>query len=335
MSGYWQTELTEESKELTAFTSGPLGFYEWNRLPFGLCNSGVTFQRVIEKALHGILHTDCLAYIDDIVVFAKSEAEHLEKLARVFDRMRKHGLKLRPQECHLFQKEITYLGHGISKHGVMKNPEKTCKVEDWPVPNCVREVFRFLGSSSYFRKFIRDYANISSPMSSLLTGYSTKRTNRRINKLKETELWHWSDEQQVSFDKLRKLLVEDVTLAFADFEKEFILEVDVCKTGFGAVLYQKNDDLKKRPLCNASRETSRIEQGYSSHKLEFCAFETSSENMCAMVTDVLSIRKHILTKSTIDATSQRWSSDLADFNLSVNYKPGVSNVAADALSRIG
>ena len=104
MSGYWQTELTEESKELTAFTAGPLGFYEWNRLPFGLCNSGATFQRMIEKALHGILHTDCLAYIDDIVVFAKSEAEHLEKLARVFDRMRKHGLKLKPQKCHLFQK---------------------------------------------------------------------------------------------------------------------------------------------------------------------------------------------------------------------------------------
>ena len=142
MSGYWQTEVTEESKELTSFTAGPLGFYEWNRLPFGLCNSGVIFQQMIEKALHGILHTDCLAYIDDI--------EHLEKLARVFDRMRKHGLKLKPQKCHLFQKEITYLGHCISKHGVRKDPEKTCKVEDWPIPNCVRDVRRFLVFSSYF-----------------------------------------------------------------------------------------------------------------------------------------------------------------------------------------
>ena len=343
MSGYWQTELTDESKELTAFTAGPLGFYEWNRLPFGLCNSGATFQRMIEKALHGILHTDCLAYIDDIVVFAKSEAEHLEKLARVFDRMRKHGLKLKPQKCHLFQKEITYLGHCISKHGVRKDPEKTCKVEDWPVPNCVRDVRRFLGFSSYFRKFIRDYAKIASPMSSLLIGYSTKRTNRRMNKLKEEELWHWSEEQQASYDKLRKLLVEDVTLAFADFEKEFILEVDACKTGFGAVLYQKDDDLKKRPLCYASRKTSRTEQVYSTHKLEFCALRWAvcdkfreylcNGNRCSVYTDNNPL-KHILTKSKIDATSQRWCSDLADFNLSVNYKPGVSNVAADALSRI-
>ena len=157
MSGYWQTELTEESKELTAFTAGPLAFYEWNRLPFGLCTSGATFQRIIEKALHGILHTDCLAYIDDIVVFAKSETKHLEKLARVFDKMRKHGLKLKPQKGHLFQ-EITKMGHCILKHGVRKDPEKTCK--DWTIPNCVRDVRRFFGFSSYFRKFIRDYAKI-------------------------------------------------------------------------------------------------------------------------------------------------------------------------------
>ena len=252
MSGYWQTELTEESKELTAFTAGQLDFYEWIRLPFGLCNNGATFQRMIENALHGILHTDCPANIDDIVVFAKSEAEHLEKLARVFDRMRKHGLKLKLQKCHLFQKEITYLGHCISKHGVRKDPEKTCKVEEWPISNYVRDVRRFLVFSSYFRNLIRDYAKISSPMSSLQIGYSTKRTNRRMNKLKERELWHWSEEQQASFNKLRKLLLEDVTHAFSDFEKEFILEVDACKTGFGVVLYQKDDDLKKQPLCYAS-----------------------------------------------------------------------------------
>ena len=342
MSGYWQTKLSEESKELTAFTAGPLGFYEWNRLPFGLCNSGATFQRMIEKALYGILHTDCMAYIDDIVVFARSEAEHLEKLARVFERMRKHGLKLKPQKCHLFQEEITYLGHCISKHGVRKDPEKTCKVEDWPVPTCVRDVRRFLGFSSYFRKFIRDYARIAAPLSSLLQGYSTKRTNRRMNKLKEEELWNWSEEHQTSFDRLRQLLVDDVTLAFADFEKEFVLEVDACKTGFGAVLYQM-DDKKKRPLCYASRKTSRTEQGYSTHKLEFCALRWAvcdkfreylcNGNRCMVYTDNNPL-KHILTKAKIDATSQRWCSDLADFNLTVNYKSGVSNVAADALSRL-
>ena len=133
-----------------------------------------------------------------------------------------------------------------------------------------------------------------------------------MNKLKEEELWRWSEEQQASFDKLRKLLVEDISLAFADFEKEFILEVDVCKTGFGSALYQKDDDLKKRPLCYSSRKTSRTEQGYSTHKLEFCALRWAvcdkfreylcNGNRCSVYTDNNPL-KHILTKSTVVATS--------------------------------
>ena len=179
-SGYWQTKLSEKSKELTAFTAGPLGFYEWNRLSFGLCNSGATFQRMIEKALHGTIHLDCLAYIDDIVVFSRDDREHLEKLARVLSKLRSHGLKLKPSKCRLFQKEITYLGHRISQHGVRKDHEKTSKVTEWPVPECVKDVRRLLGFTSYFRKYIKNYAVIVSPLSSLLQGYS----NRRQNKIK-------------------------------------------------------------------------------------------------------------------------------------------------------
>ena len=131
----------------------------------------------------------------------------------VFSRM---GLKLKPPKCHLFQKEITYLGHYISKHGVKKVPEKTCKVDDWAVPNCVWVVSRFVVFLSWCHT---RFAKISTPMLSLWRGYSTKRTSIRIKKLKEEELWEWSEEQQASFDNLRKLLIEDVTHAFADFKK--------------------------------------------------------------------------------------------------------------------
>ena len=82
-------------------------------------------------------------------------------------------------------------------------------------------------------------------------------------------MWKWTNECQLAFEKLKTVLVEDVTLAFADFEKEFFLEVDVCKTGLGAVLYQLDDNQKRRPLAYASRKTSRTEQAYSTHKLEF------------------------------------------------------------------
>ena len=189
-SGYWQRKLSEKSKELTSFTAGPLGFYiyEWNRLPFGLCNSGATFQRMIEKALHGTIHLDCIAYINDIVVFSWDDREHLDKLARVLSKLRSHGLKLKLIKCRLFQKEITYLGHRISQHGVRKDHEKTSKVTEWPVPECVKDVRRLLGFIPYLRKYIKNYAVIVFPLSSLLQGYSNKPSKRRQNKIKERDM---------------------------------------------------------------------------------------------------------------------------------------------------
>ena len=129
------------------------------------------------------------------------------------------------------------MGHHISQHGVRKDHEKTSKVTEWPVPGCVKDVVRrVLGFTSYFRKYIKNYAVIFSPLSSLLQGYSNKPSKRRQNKIKELNMWKWTNKCQLAFEKLKTVLVEDVTLAFADFEKEFFLEVDACKTGLGAVI---------------------------------------------------------------------------------------------------
>ena len=298
---------------------------------------------MIEKVLHGILHQDCLAYIDDVVVFSRDESEHFDKLSRVFSKLREHNLKLKPSKCKLLQEEITYLGHCISAQGVRKDPEKTSKVTEWLVPTCVRDVRKFLGFSSYFRKYIKNYAKVAAPLSTLLQGYSNKRSNKKENRQKEAQLWQWTPECDAAFEELKRLLVEDVTLGFADFEKDFYLEVDACNTGLGAVLYQLDTNSKKRPIAYASRKTSRTEQGYSTHKLEFLGLKWAvtdkfkeylyNGNKCFVFTDNNPL-KFLLDKSKIDATSQRWCSELANYNLTVQYKSGVSNVAADALSRL-
>ena len=235
------------------------------------------------------------------------------------------------------------MGHRISQHGVRKDHEKTSKVTEWPVPECVKDVRRLRGFTSYFRKYIKNYAVIVSPLSSLLQGYSNKPSNRRQNKIKELDMWKWTNECQLVFEKLKTVLVEDVTLAFADFEKEFFLEVDACKTGIGAVLYQLDDNQKRRPLAYASRKTSRTEQAYSTHKLEFlglkwAVFEKFREYLynghkCQVFTDNNPL-KFLLDKSKIDATLQRWCAELANFNITVSYKSGITNIAADALSRV-
>ena len=112
-SGYWQVELEEEAKSLTALTMGPLGFCECERMPFGLPNAPATFQRLMESCL-GELHLSwCIIYLDDIIVFSWTPEEHCFRLQAVFDKLKAAGLKLKPSKCELFKKQINYLGHVV------------------------------------------------------------------------------------------------------------------------------------------------------------------------------------------------------------------------------
>ena len=116
-SGYWQVELEEEAKPLTAFPVGPLGFWECEHMPFGLTNAPATFQRLMQS-FPGELHLDwCIIYLDDIIVFSWTYKEHLHRLKAVFNKLKAAGLKLKPSKFDLFKQQINYLGHVVSKEG--------------------------------------------------------------------------------------------------------------------------------------------------------------------------------------------------------------------------
>ena len=133
-SGYWQVEMDEESKPLTAFTVGPLGFYECERMPFGLTNAPATFQRLMETCLGDLNLHWCIIYLDDIVIFSKDPASHLERLKAVFWKLEEAGLKLKPSKCELFQRQLAYLGHVISAKGVATDESKIEAIKNWPTP---------------------------------------------------------------------------------------------------------------------------------------------------------------------------------------------------------
>ena len=132
-SGYWQVELDEESKPLTAFTASPLGFYECERMPFGATNAPATFQRMMETCL-GDLHLNwCLIYLDDIIVFAKTQQEAITRLGTIFQKLREAGLKLQPSKCELFKTSLLYLGQIVLEDGIRTDPKKVEAVLQWPV----------------------------------------------------------------------------------------------------------------------------------------------------------------------------------------------------------
>ena len=139
-SGYWQVELDDDSIPMTAFTVGPLGFYECVRMPFGLTNTPVTFQWLMESCL-GELHLNwCIIYLDDIIIHSRTPEEHITRLRGVFERLRTAGLKLKPSKCTFFKDQIPHLGHIVSKQGIEVDPKKVEVIRKWPTLKTVMDV---------------------------------------------------------------------------------------------------------------------------------------------------------------------------------------------------
>ena len=180
-SGYWQVELEEEAKPLTAFTVGPLGFGECEHMPFGLTNAPATFQRLMESCL-GELHLNwCIIYLDDIIVFSRTPEEHIHRLRAVFEKLKAAGLKLKPSNCDFFKKEIKYMGHVVSEQGVSTDPDKIKAVTEWPQPTTVTEVRSFLGFVSYYRRFIPNFSKVAKPLNQLLQNLEGSPSQKKKN----------------------------------------------------------------------------------------------------------------------------------------------------------
>jgi hypothetical protein len=339
-SGYFQVELEESHKERTAFTVGPLGFFEYNRMPFGLSNAPATYQRLMERCLDG-LHLDiCLVYLDDVIIFSKTHEEHCERLKLVLQRLQECRLKLAPQKCKFFKRKVKYVGYIVSENGIEADPEKVDKIRDWPTPSSPEEVRKFLGFAGYYRKFVQDFAKIAKPLSELMPKSAGKKS--RFKSASNVVHWRWDLEQQGAFDELKKRLCTPPVLGFADYSKPFELHTDASSHGLGAVLYQQDQDGHLRVIAYASRGLSKSEKNYSAHKLEYLCLKWSVSdkfhdylygNNFVVITDNNPLT-YVLTKARLDATGHRWLASLANYNFSLKYRPGSANIDADILSRL-
>ena len=184
-SGYWQILMGPSSREKTAFIMHS-GLYEFNVMPFGLCNAPATFQRLVQRVLMG-LESFCSVYIDDILVFSANPEEHVEHLRQIFGRLRRFGLKLHPEKCKFGRSRVEYLGHVISEEGISPNPDKDKAVCEFPVPTSVKGVRQFLGMASYYRRFMPKFAKIAAPLHALT---------------RESVPFFWSMACQSAFQKL-------------------------------------------------------------------------------------------------------------------------------------
>ena len=337
-SGYNQVPVTEADRPKTAFCT-PFGLFEWNRMPFGLCNAPSTFQRLMQRIFGDQQCQSLLLYLDDIVVFSSSVEQHLERLRVVLGRLQAEGLKAKLSKCAFFQKEVHYLGHVISGQGVSTDQGKIEVVANWPVPTTVSELRSFLGFASYYRRFVEGFAKLAAPLHKTVAEFGRTQASRASER---GVIKCWTDECQQSFQALKTKLTTAPVLAYADFSLPFILEVDASYGGLGAVLSQEQAG-KVRPIAYASRglrPTERNMQNYSSMKLEFLALKWAMTekfreyllgHKCVVYTDNNPLSH--LSSAKLGATEQRWAAQLASFDFEIKYRTGRSNRNADALSR--
>ena len=335
--GFYQTEMDPDSRDKTAFTAGNMGFFEFRQMPFGLCNAPATFQRLMEECLGELIYSICVVYLDDIIIFAETEEEHLHRLGLVMERLQGANMKLKPCKCEFFKTEIEYLGHKVTSEGILPMKKNLDAVAKFAEPTTVTQVKSFLGLVGHYRRFIKDFAKIAKPLHEL-----TKKSEPGPQpKGKRSPPVQLDAKGKLAFYELKDKCLSSPVLIYADITKPFMLETDASKTALGAVLSQQKDGVY-HPVAYASRILNDAETRYHSSKQEFLALKWSITEQFPeyLIHLPFTVRTdnnpltYVLTTPNLDATGHRWVAAMASFKFKIEYLKGTKNGAADALSRL-
>jgi hypothetical protein len=324
-SGYFQVPMDPPSQPKTAFVVQD-GAYEFKTMPFGCTGAPAIFQLLMANVFRGMNFKNVMVYIDDILIFSPTFEEHLKALQEAFDRLRKADLRLHPQKCKWASSEISYLGHKINREGMKVDEAKIETIKNWPVPETLKALRGFLGLCSYYRRFVKDFAKIATPLHKLL---------------RKDVKFEWIDECQVAFETLRAALMSTPVLGYADMSKPFILTTDASTESIGYILSQLDEDGQEHPLSFSGRSLRNCEKRWSITEIEGLALvEGIKENYpflatspFTIVSDHISLKWLDNIKHTNTGRLFRWSLMLQHLQYTVIHKAGKANANADALSR--
>ncbi|KAJ1703813.1 hypothetical protein LUZ63_003592 [Rhynchospora breviuscula] len=317
-SGYHQIRMKDEDRYKTAFRTHE-GHYEFNVMSFGLTNAPATFQALMNGVFKPYLRRFLLVFFDDILVYSQSMEEHKEHLSLTLELLSKNQLFAKMSKCEFGLEEIEYLGHIISHNGVATDPKKIEAMCNWPSPRTVKELRGFLGLTGYYRKFVKNYGIIAKPLTDQLKKNS----------------FHWNDKAEMAFNTLKSAMASAPVLAMPDFTQPFVLETDACDKGIGAVLMQN-----RQPLAYLSKSLGPKSIGLSTYEKEFLALLTAVQKwkhyliggQFIIKTDQIAL-KHLLEQRVNHAMQHKGLCKLMGMDYKIEYKRGVDNKVADALSR--
>ena len=305
-SGYNQIKISPEDEELTAFRT-PKGIYCYKVMPFGLKNAGATYQRAMTIVLDGLLYEIVECYIDDIVVKSKHEKDHLKHLEMVFDRLRKHKLKMNPMKCAFGVSSGKFLGFIVTKRGIEIDPTKIKTIVDMPRPTNLHELKSLQGHLAYIRRFISNLSGRCKPFSWLM---------------KKGVPFQWDQACQNAFEDIKKYLTNPPVLGAPIKGRPLILYTAAMPTSLGALLAQTNDAGKEVSLYYLSRTLQGAECNYPDIEkiclaLVFAAQKLRHymlEHTIHLVSRADPLR-HILNKMTLSGRLAKWAMFLSQFDI--------------------
>ncbi|KAL4016723.1 hypothetical protein IC575_024380 [Cucumis melo] len=246
-SGYHQLRIKDGDVPKTAFRSR-YGHYEFILMSFGLTNAPAVFMDLMNRVFREFLDTFVIVFIDDILIYSKTEAEHEEHLRMVLQTLRDNKLYAKFSKCEFWLKQVSFLGHVVSKAGVSVDPAKIEAVTGWTRPSTVSEVRSFLGLAGYYRRFVENFSRIATPLTQLT---------------RKGAPFVWSKACEDSFQNLKQKLVTAPVLTVPDGSGSFVIYSDASKKGLGCVLMQQG-----KVVAYASRQLKSHEQNYPTHDLE-------------------------------------------------------------------
>ena len=331
LKGYWQIPLTERAKEISAFSTGS-GLYRYIMMPFGMKNSGATFQRFMDKVVNGLQNTE--VYVDDLIVETEgpdSDAtwlKHLETIRALFDRLRKHSLTVNLAKSDFAMATVKYLGHVVGQGQILPSTAKIRAILEIGPPENRKGVLRIIGMVGAYRRFCPNLSTILTPLTNLVSPKSK---------------FEWTHECQLALNKIKGILGSYPVLVPPDYTREFRLYVDCSDVGAGAALVQELEDMVEHPISYYSKKLLKYQRNYSTVEKEalalllavkfFDVYLSSSPFPIRIFTD----HNPLVFVNRMKNDNQRllrWSLTLQEYNLTITHVKGKDNILADTLSRV-
>src|SRR6204780_4517697 len=325
--GYNNIRIKLGDKWKAAFKTNR-GLYEPTVMFFGMCNSPATFQAMMDSIFTDMIKNNyVIVYMDNILIFAKTEEELERQTKNVLLRLRENNLFLKPKKCEFHKLKIEYLGMIIEEGKMSMDPVKLGGIQNWPIPTTVKEIRAFLGFGNFYRKFIRGFSDLAKPLNDLL---------------KKDVKFVWDNETQQAFDKLKICFTEEPVLMMPDHSKPFQIESDASKYASGAVLTQTNNNGDRHPVAFYSKMFNDTERNYEIYDRELLGIIHALGEWRHYIqgsghtTIVYSDHKNLTSfrrAQKLSPRQARWSLFLSEHDIKLIHLPGTKMIQSDALSR--